>query len=77
VNPLPQQAIVVEPGNPARAATAIIDAVAHPEPPFQFLLGSDAVTTATAEVEAQRAEIQRWEAVTGTDFMRTGPRSNP
>lgn len=58
-----------QPGDPIRAATAIIDAVEAAEPPFQLLLGSDAVRIVGAEVEAQLAEIRRWEEVSiGTDF---------
>lgn len=58
-----------QPGDPARAATAIVDAVESAEPPFQLLLGSDAVRIVGQEVEAQLAEIRRWEKVsTSTDY---------
>lgn len=56
-------------GDPARAAQAIIALVAEPNPPVRLLLGSDAVRGASAELEAQRQEIDAWRAVSvATDF---------
>jgi NAD(P)-dependent dehydrogenase (short-subunit alcohol dehydrogenase family) len=58
-----------QPGDPARAAQAIITAVGSPEPPELLLLGSDAVQSATAVLDAQRAEVAAWtELSTSTDF---------
>ena len=58
-----------QPGDPARAAEAIIDVVAAPEPPSLLLLGRDALATATAVLYAQRAEVEEWrELTTSTDF---------
>jgi hypothetical protein len=58
-----------QPGDPARAAEAIIEVVAAPRPPSLLLLGRDALATATAVLDAQRAEVEEWRAVTtSTDF---------
>ena len=58
-----------QPGDPARAAEAIIEVVAAPRPPSLLLLGRDALATATAVLDAQRAEVEEWRALTtSTDF---------
>lgn len=58
-----------QPGDPRRAAEAIIATVASPEPPALLLLGSDAVAIAAAVSDAGRAEADAWHAVSvGTDF---------
>jgi len=49
-------------GDPAKAAQAIIDVVAAPDPPELLLLGADAVQAYRAVTEAQRAEVERWES---------------
>jgi len=59
-----------EPGDPARAARAIIEVVAAPRPPSLLLLGRDALATATAVLDARRAEMEEWRelsASTGFD----------
>jgi NAD(P)-dependent dehydrogenase (short-subunit alcohol dehydrogenase family) len=58
-----------QPGDPARAAEAIIEVVAAPRPPSLLLLGPDALATATAVLDAQRAEVEEWRELTAsTDF---------
>jgi NAD(P)-dependent dehydrogenase (short-subunit alcohol dehydrogenase family) len=58
-----------QPGDPARAAQAIIEVVAASRPPSLLLLGRDALATATAVLDAQRAEVEEWrELTTSTDF---------
>ena len=58
-----------QPGDPAEAARALITAVGAAEPPALLLLGTDAVTAATAVLDARRAEMQAWhELSTSTDF---------
>jgi NAD(P)-dependent dehydrogenase (short-subunit alcohol dehydrogenase family) len=58
-----------QPGDPVRAAEAIIGAVQAENPPFRFVLGRDAVQRVRAELDAQRSELEAWEAVAvGTDF---------
>lgn len=61
-----------EPGDPARAAEAIIDAVMSDKPPLRLLLGSDALQYAEMKFRAQMDEIRRWEAVSRrSDYPRT------
>lgn len=58
-----------QPGDPARGADVIVKAVEAPHPPFRLLLGSDAVAVVTAELDAQRAEVETWKAISvTTDF---------
>ena len=53
-----------KPGDPARAAQAIISAVEAPDPPFLLLLGADALQGFNAVLEAQRKELESWESLT-------------
>jgi NAD(P)-dependent dehydrogenase (short-subunit alcohol dehydrogenase family) len=56
-------------GDPARAAQVIIEVVAAPRPPSLLLLGPDALTTASAILDARRAELEEWrELSASTDF---------
>ena len=58
-----------QPGDPVKAAEAIIAAVDSPEPPLLLLLGTDAVERFREVEDEQRAELDKWEAVgRGTDF---------
>jgi NAD(P)-dependent dehydrogenase (short-subunit alcohol dehydrogenase family) len=58
-----------QPGDPARAAQALIEAVAAPQPPSLLLLGADALRTATAVLDEERAEMEQWrELTTSTGF---------
>ena len=58
-----------EPGDPARAADAIIQAVESPVPPLHLLLGKDALRLAREKLAALRGAFDSWEKVTvGTDF---------
>jgi NAD(P)-dependent dehydrogenase (short-subunit alcohol dehydrogenase family) len=57
-----------QPGDPAKAAQALITAVTADRPPALLLLGSDAVTAASRVLDAQRAEIDAWRQLsTSTD----------
>jgi NAD(P)-dependent dehydrogenase (short-subunit alcohol dehydrogenase family) len=53
-----------QPGDPARAAEAIITAVEAPEPPFLLLLGADARQGFQAVLDAERKDLDRWESLT-------------
>jgi NAD(P)-dependent dehydrogenase (short-subunit alcohol dehydrogenase family) len=53
-----------QPGDPARAAEAIITAVESPEPPFLLLLGADALMGFRAVDDAQHHDVAEWEQVT-------------
>ncbi|WP_250494577.1 oxidoreductase [Caballeronia sp. GAWG1-1] len=58
-----------QPGDPVRAAEAIIKAVESDNPPLRLLLGKAALTNARLKVEALRKDFDGWEAVTlGADF---------
>jgi NAD(P)-dependent dehydrogenase (short-subunit alcohol dehydrogenase family) len=58
-----------QPGDPAKAADALITAVESAEPPGLLLLGTDAVTAAGSVLDARRAELEAWrELSTSTDF---------
>jgi NAD(P)-dependent dehydrogenase (short-subunit alcohol dehydrogenase family) len=58
-----------QPGDPAKAAAALIEAVESPEPPYMLLLGNDASTGFRAALDALRAEVDEWEALSrSTDF---------
>jgi NAD(P)-dependent dehydrogenase (short-subunit alcohol dehydrogenase family) len=57
------------PGDPARAAAALIEVVASGKAPALLLLGPDAVSGFRSVLEEQRAEIDGWEHIsTSTDF---------
>jgi NAD(P)-dependent dehydrogenase (short-subunit alcohol dehydrogenase family) len=57
------------PGDPARAARAIIEVVEIDDPPRRLLLGSDALTIAIAKSYEQIAEAERWADLSrSTDF---------
>ena len=58
-----------QPGDPVRAAQAIVKAVESPNPPHHLLLGNAAYKAATAKLEVLRKEFSAWEAVSrGADF---------
>ncbi|MGW4947311.1 oxidoreductase [Actinoplanes sp. NPDC004185] len=53
-----------QPGDPAKAAQAIISAVDSPEPPALLLLGEDALNAFTGVLDAERAELEQWRDLT-------------
>lgn len=58
-----------QPGDPVRAAKAIIAAVETPEPPLHLVLGRVAFDTAKAKVQEFGEELERWRDLTlGADF---------
>ncbi|MGW4527023.1 oxidoreductase [Amycolatopsis sp. NPDC004378] len=58
-----------QPGDPVRAAEAILTAVDSPEPPLRLLLGKAAYDIATARLDTLRAGFDTWREVTlGADF---------
>jgi NAD(P)-dependent dehydrogenase (short-subunit alcohol dehydrogenase family) len=58
-----------QPGDPVRAAHAIVKAVESPNPPHHLLLGNDAYNAAMAKIEELRKEFTAWESVSrGADF---------
>lgn len=58
-----------QPGDPARAAAAIIAAYEAEEPPLRLLLGAPALKTARDRLDALRTNFDAWAQVTlSTDF---------
>ena len=58
-----------QPGDPAKAAEALITAVEADEPPFMLLLGNDASDQFRGALDDLRTEVDRWEALSrSTDF---------
>jgi NAD(P)-dependent dehydrogenase (short-subunit alcohol dehydrogenase family) len=53
-----------QPGDPARAATAIIAAVQSPSPPLRLVLGAQALGHIRAKLKSLTQEIDTWEATT-------------
>ena len=52
-----------EPGDPVRAAAAIVAIAGMPNPPMHLLLGPDAVHYAEAAMQALKADIEQWRSV--------------
>jgi NAD(P)-dependent dehydrogenase (short-subunit alcohol dehydrogenase family) len=58
-----------QPGDPAKAARAIVEAVGSGSAPGLLLLGTDALSAAEAVLDARRAELEQWrELSASTDF---------
>lgn len=58
-----------QPGDPVRAAKAIVQAVESDNPPFYFLLGKAALKNARLKLDALAADFDAWAEVTeGADF---------
>jgi len=53
-----------EPGDPARAARAILEVATMESPPLRLLLGSDALQYAGGKYAAQMKEIDAWSTLT-------------
>jgi NAD(P)-dependent dehydrogenase (short-subunit alcohol dehydrogenase family) len=58
-----------QPGDPARAAGAILEALAADQPPLRLALGDDAVTAIGTALDARRAQLDAW-----ADLSRTTAR---
>ena len=52
-----------QPGDPRKAARAILEVPASAEPPLRLALGDDAVDSIAAHHEMLRADLTRWEKV--------------
>lgn len=58
-----------QPGDPARAAAAILTALDSPRTPLRLPLGSDAADAVRASLDQAAADLTEWEATTrGTDY---------
>ncbi|MEU3983380.1 oxidoreductase [Streptomyces sp. NPDC026672] len=61
-----------QPGDPARAAKAILDVVHHDDPPRRLLLGAQAVTAALEAGRVREAETEKWAGTSrSADFPPT------
>jgi NAD(P)-dependent dehydrogenase (short-subunit alcohol dehydrogenase family) len=62
-----------QPGDPRKAAAAILTALDADDPPLRLALGDDAVDAIRAKHERLRADLDGWEAVSrGTAFQTSG-----
>ncbi|MFZ0616897.1 MAG: SDR family NAD(P)-dependent oxidoreductase [Chthoniobacterales bacterium] len=62
-----------QPGDPAKAAAAILDLMDAEKPPFRFVLGNYGTTTFARKLASMEAELNAWkEKGLPTDFA-TGP----
>jgi NAD(P)-dependent dehydrogenase (short-subunit alcohol dehydrogenase family) len=50
-------------GDPAKAAQAILTALASPDPPLRLVLGGDAIDSIRARLESLSEELATWEAL--------------
>jgi NAD(P)-dependent dehydrogenase (short-subunit alcohol dehydrogenase family) len=58
-----------QPGDPVRAAAAIVQAVEAPDAPLRLMLGKAALAAGRAKVKSLGADFESWAAVTeGADF---------
>jgi hypothetical protein len=52
-----------QPGDPGKAAAAILRALDSPDAPLHLALGDDAVDAIRAAQDARRADLEAWEQV--------------
>ncbi|WP_025737440.1 hypothetical protein [Mycobacterium genavense] len=58
-----------QPGDPIKAAAAIVDIAAAVDPPVHLLLGTDCVATVEAKIDSLKADIDKWRTLsTSTDL---------
>jgi len=58
-----------QPGNPAKAAQAIIQAVESPRPPMRLALGTDAMSLIHEKLSGVKTDLDAWQQVTvSTDY---------
>ena len=63
-----------QPGDPAKAAQALLKLVAAENPPARLYLGADALKLVEDKIDMMKAEIAAWEEVSrSTDFASSGP----
>jgi NAD(P)-dependent dehydrogenase (short-subunit alcohol dehydrogenase family) len=59
-----------QPGNPAKAAQVIIQAVESPNPPMRLALGSDAMNLIQEKLAWVKTDLDTWQRVTvSTDYI--------
>lgn len=60
-----------QPGDPSKAARAILEVIASDEPPTHLLLGPDAVRYVRAALDELNAEITKWESLSASTNFDT------
>ncbi|HEX4224884.1 MAG TPA: hypothetical protein VHZ97_21125, partial [Pseudonocardiaceae bacterium] len=64
-----------QPGDPARAARAVVETIRSGEPPHRLVLGNTGYEQVVAKLEAMLRETRDWEQVSrSTDFPETDHR---
>ncbi|MFK3740818.1 oxidoreductase [Massilia sp. TN1-12] len=53
-----------QPGDPVKAARAMLSIIGHDDPPVHLLLGSDALELVRGKLAALAEELDRWESLT-------------
>jgi NAD(P)-dependent dehydrogenase (short-subunit alcohol dehydrogenase family) len=61
-----------QPGDPRRAAVAIIEAIEAPDPPLRLALGEYAVAGIREKLDQQRAELERWQDLSVSTAFANG-----
>ena len=65
-----------QPGDPKKAARAILQVITAPKPPSHLLLGPDALNFVAEKLHALETEISEWKEVTlSTNFDQTAVKS--
>ena len=64
-----------QPGDPARAAEAILDALDTDDPPLRLVLGADAIGNIRARLDRLSTELDRWERVGRATAIEEEPAS--
>lgn len=52
-----------QPGDPKKAAVAMIEVVKHPNPPLRLVLGADTLEVIHAKLEAVAADLEAWKDI--------------
>jgi NAD(P)-dependent dehydrogenase (short-subunit alcohol dehydrogenase family) len=60
-----------QPGDPAKAAQALLALVASPNPPVRLFLGADALELVGQKLEAMQAELAAWDALSRSTSFAT------
>ena len=60
-----------QPGNPAKAAQAIVQVVESPDPPMRLALGTDAMSLIQGKLESVKTDLDAWQQViVSTDYPK-------
>ncbi len=74
MNRMREQTTGQQPGDPARAASVIVEVVGVDEPPRRLLLGAGAVSMAREAGEQRAAELEQWARLSvSADFPQSMP----